>query len=210
MREWICDAISDRLVRLVQPVLFALLSVPLLWLVYAIALEISNAGSALGADPGEAVVLHLGEWTLRVLVFTLAVSSLRRRAGFAWLIRSRRMIGLWGYAYLCMHLLSYVGLLSEFDWRLVLEDLVERTYITAGMLALLLLTPLAVTSTQAWRRRLGRNWQRLHRLIYPAVGLGLIHLAWLTKDGYGEVALYGAIFGLLMFERIHHGRATRD
>jgi sulfoxide reductase heme-binding subunit YedZ len=189
--------------------LFALLSLPLLWLVNAMTLEIANPGSALGADPGEAVVLHLGEWTLRVLLATLAVSSLRRLAGFAWLIRSRRMIGLWGYAYLCMHLLSYLGLLSEFDWRLVLEDLVERTYITAGMLALLLLTPLAVTSTNRWRKRLGRNWQRLHRLIYPAVGLGLVHLAWLTKDGYGEVTLYGALFGLLMFERIYHRRANR-
>ncbi|MCZ6710424.1 MAG: sulfoxide reductase heme-binding subunit YedZ [Gammaproteobacteria bacterium] len=187
--------------------MFIFLSLPLLWLGGAIAREVANPGSALGADPGEAVVLHLGEWTLRVLLITLAVSSLRRLAGVAWLIRSRRMIGLWGYSYLCLHLLSYLGLLSEFDWRLVLEDLVERTYITAGMLALLLLTPLAVTSTNGWRRRLGSNWQRLHRLIYPAVALGLVHLAWLTKDGYGEVVLYGVLFGLLMFERIYHGRA---
>lgn len=189
--------------------MFAFLSLPLVWLGDAVARELADPGSALGADPGEAVVMYLGRWTLRVLLVTLSVSSLRRLMGLSWLVRSRRMIGLWGFTYLCLHLLAYLGLLSEFDWRLVLEDFVERTYITAGMLALLLLTPLAVTSTKGWQRRLGRNWQRLHRLIYPALGLGLIHLAWLTKDGYGEVVLYGVVFGFLMLERIYHGYTTR-
>jgi sulfoxide reductase heme-binding subunit YedZ len=214
-RAWICTVISDRpiksdrLIRLFKPALFAALCLPLAWLVWAVSLELTEPGSGLGADPGEAVVLHLGEWTLRILLSALAVSPLRRVTGWSWLIRSRRMIGLWGFAYLCLHVTAYLGLLAEFDWRLVLEDLVKRSYITAGLLALLLLIPLAVTSTRGWQRRLGRRWQRLHRLVYPALVLGLIHLTWLTKDGYGEVVLYSVIFGLLMLERIYHGRSRQ-
>ena len=197
------------LLKLLKPAFIVLLSVPAGWLGYAVASEFSEPGSVLGADPGEAVVLHLGEWTLRVLLLTLAVSPLRRRLGWTWLVRLRRSIGLWAFAYLCLHLTAYLGLLAEFDWRLVVEDFTERSYITAGMLALLLLIPLAITSTRGWQRRLGRGWQRLHRLIYLAMGLGLVHLTWLTKDGYGEVVLYGGLFGVLMLERIYHEREKR-
>ncbi len=96
-------------------------------------------------------------------------------------------------------------MLAEFDWRLVVEDFSDRAYITAGIGGFMLLVPLAVTSTRGWQRRLGRRWRRLHRLVYPAVFLGLLHLTWLTKDGYGEVAVYSVLFILMMAERMRHG-----
>jgi sulfoxide reductase heme-binding subunit YedZ len=185
--------------------LFAALCLPLAWLGYAIAGELNEPGSVLGADPGEAVVLFLGEWGLRLLLLTLAVTPMRRLTGWAELLGYRRMIGLFSFTYLSLHLLAYVVLLAEFDWRLVLEDFSDRAYITVGLIGFGLLLPLAVTSTRGWQRRLGRRWRSLHRLVYPAVFLGLLHLVWLTKDGYGEVAAYGVLLILLMVERIRHG-----
>ena len=189
-----------------KTLLFLVLCLPFAWLAYAITGELGQPGSVLGADPGEAVVLFLGEWGLRLLLLTLAVTSLRRLIGQPELIGYRRMIGLFSFAYLALHLLAYVALLAEFDWRLVVDDFSDRAYITAGLIGFGLLLPLAMTSTRGWQRRLGRSWRRLHRLVYPAAFLGLLHLAWLTKDGYGEVAAYVVLFVLMMLERIRHGR----
>jgi sulfoxide reductase heme-binding subunit YedZ len=188
-----------------KPLLFLALCLPLAWLGYAIVGELSQPGSMLGADPGEAVVLFLGEWGLRLLLLTLAVTSLRRLTGWRELVGYRRMVGLFSFTYLALHLAAYVALLAEFDWRLVVEDFSDRAYITVGLGGFGLLVPLAITSTRGWQRRLGRRWRRLHRLVYPAVFLGLLHLVWLTKDGYGEVAAYGVLFILMMLERIRHG-----
>lgn len=190
--------------------MFGLASLPLIWLIYAIYLEFQRPGSALGAEPGEAVVLHLGNWTLRLLLLTLGISTLRRLFRWHGLMRVRRMLGLYAFAYLCLHMLAYLGLLSGFDWGLVLDDFVERSYITAGLWAFLLLIPLAVTSTRGWQRRLGRNWKQVHQLIYFAVGLGLVHLVWLTKDGYGEVLVYIVLFALLMVERFIDATKRRN
>jgi len=187
---------------------FACLCLPLGLLVYDILAEIQQPGSALGADPGEAVVLHLGDWTLRVLLLTLCVSTLRRRAGWSWLARWRRMVGLFAFSYLCLHLAAYVGFLAGFDARAVLDDLTERPYIMVGMAAFGMLLPLAWTSTRGWQRRLGTAWVRLHRLIYPAAVLAIAHLAWLTKDGYAEVAVYSAVLGLLLAERAWSRRSA--
>ncbi len=189
-------------VRVLKPILFVALSLPLVWLGYAIGRELSEPGIVLGADPGEAVVHFLGEWNIRLLLLTLCVSTARRLFGIPAFIRYRRMIGLFAFSYAVMHLSSYLGFLADFDWQIVLEDFVERPYITVGIAAVALLLSLAVTSTRGWQRRLGQRWRRLHRLLYLAVGLGLLHLLWLTKDGYAEPLLYCAIFVGLMVERI--------
>ncbi|MCZ6617090.1 MAG: ferric reductase-like transmembrane domain-containing protein [Gammaproteobacteria bacterium] len=178
------------------------LSLPLVWLGYAVSRELSNPGVVLGADPGEAVLHFFGDWTVRLLLLTLSVSTMRRLFRQPAIGRYRRMIGLFAFAYAVLHMLSYLGFLAEFEWRIVLEDFVDRTYITVGISALLLLLPLALTSTRGWQRRLGRRWRRLHKLVYPAMGLGLLHLLWLTKDGYAEPLLYCAIFAGLMVERL--------
>lgn len=210
MREWICagiieapSAVSQAASRVTAKVVaFVVLCLPLLWLGWQMLAEVRMPGSALGADPGEAVVLHLGQWTLRMLLLTLCVSSFRRLFGWTWLARFRRMVGLFAFSYLCLHILGYAALLAGFDWRSVIDDLTKRPYVTVGMGAFALLMPLAVTSTRGWQRRLGKRWQRLHRLIYPAAMLGLVHLAWLTKDGFAEVALYLVVLVLLLGERI--------
>lgn len=194
-------AINLARVPLPKPLVWLLCGAPLGWLAYAISVEVSNPGAALGADPGEAVVLFLGEWGIRFLLLALAVSPLRRRLGWPALARVRRLVGLFAFAYLSLHFVAYLGLLAGFDGAAILEDLTERAYIIAGALGLLALVPLAVTSTRGWQRRLGRRWKRLHRLVFAAAVLGLVHLLWLTKDGYGEVLFYAAVFGLLMADR---------
>ncbi len=178
------------------------MAMPLVWLGWLVFQEVSQPGSALGADPGEAVVLYLGDWAIRGLLLTLCVSPLRRLFGWPALARVRRMIGLWAFAYVCLHLLAYVVLLAGISLTEVVGDLVRRPYITVGALAFALLVPLAWTSTRGWQRRLGRRWQRLHRLVYAAMALGLLHLFWLTKDGFLDVSLYALVFALLVAERV--------
>ncbi len=202
---WISPAISDPRLK---PLVFLLLGLPLLLLGYDLAGELQAPGSRLGADPGKAVVLVLGEWGIRMLLLTLAISSLRRLTGQAAVMRYRRMVGLYAFAYLLLHFLAYLVFLAGLEGRQIIQDLSERPYITVGFLALLLLVPLAITSTGGWRRRLGRRWVRLHRAIYPAFALGLLHYFWLTKDGYGENVLYLVLFALLMMERIMNRRRS--
>lgn len=188
-------------VPLPKSLVWLLCGAPLMWLGYAVVREIGQPGAALGADPGEAVVLFLGEWGIRMLLLALAVSPLRRRLGWPALARVRRLVGLFAFAYLSLHLLAYLALLAGFDWSAIAEDLTERSYIIVGALGLLCLLPLALTSTRGWQRRLGRRWKSLHRLVFAAAGLGLLHLLWLTRDGYGELLLYALVFLALMLER---------
>ena len=185
------------------------LACPFLYLAWLLAGELSIPGSRLGADPGEALVLYLGEWSLRLLLATLLVSSLSRWLHNPGVIGIRRMVGLFAFTAVCCHFLAYLGFLAGFDWSLIREDLVERRYITVGFLALLLLVPLAWTSTRGWQRRLGRRWKQLHRLVYVIVGLALLHLFWLTKDGYGEAVLMLACYLLLIGERLVTYRVRR-
>ncbi len=195
--------------RLLKPVAWVLLSLPLTWLAFAIHQEARSPGSALGADPGEAVLLFLGEWGMRTLLLALSVSTLRRRLRYPPLLSIRRLVGLFAFIYLSLHFLFYLGFFAEFDWRLLFEDVAERPYITVGFAALLMLSALAATSTRGWQRRLRRRWRLLHRLVYPASALGLLHLWWLTKDGYGEVVAYGIWLLLLYFDRLQDAWGKR-
>ncbi len=202
---WICPAITDSRLKVG---LFVLLSLPLVMLGIDISAELVEPGSRLGADPIRAVVTYLGEWGLWMLLGGLAISTGRRTFSAPRLMRFRRMVGLFAFTYLCLHFLAYLGLLAGFDWGQIVEDLTDRPYITVGFLGLALLVPLAVTSTNRWRARLGRTWVRLHRVVYAAAALGLLHLFWLTKDGYGESVLFLSIFVLLMLERFIRGRRS--
>ena len=185
-----------------KPVLLILGLLPFCWLFYAAWAD------ALGANPAEALIRGLGDWTLRFLCLTLAVTPLRQLSGWVALARFRRMLGLFTYFYVCLHFLAYGWLDKGLDVGDILTDIAKRPFILVGTLSLLLLTPLALTSFNRAIRFLGaRRWQRLHRLIYLIALLGLLHFFWMRagKNDFAEVAVYAVVIGSLFTWRI--GRA---
>lgn len=193
-----------------KPLVFCLLAVPLVLLGIDIWREVVAPGSALGADPGEAVVHHLGSWGLRILLVTLAVSPASRVFRQPRLIRFRRMIGLWAFTYVVLHFVAYLSLLAGFDViNVLVDDVYKRPYITVGFTALVLLIPMAATSTRGWQRRLGRRWRTLHRLVYPAAIAAWVHLLWLSKGGFMDPFVYGLVLLFLFGERIAYSVRRR-
>jgi methionine sulfoxide reductase heme-binding subunit len=161
----------------------------------------------LGANPVEFVERSLGTWTLVMLCMTLSITPLRWLTGWAWPLRLRRMLGLFCFFYVCLHLTAYVWLDQWFDVAAIAKDVLKRPYVTAGFAAFLLLIPLAATSTNAMVKRLGgRNWQRLHRLVYAVALLAILHYWWhkAGKNDVGEVSIYAAVVGLLLGARVAH------
>lgn len=168
---------------------------PLAWLVWA------GLGGGLGAEPIEKVTHRTGLTALVLLLCSLAVTPLRRLSGWNGAVRFRRLLGLFAFFYASLHFLVYL-----FDQELVpayvVEDVVERPYVTAGFTAFLLLVPLALTSTRGMIRRLGKRWQKLHRLVYAAAALAVLHFAWLVKKDLTEPLVYAAVLGLLLALRL--------
>ena len=160
------------------------------------------AGMSLGANPVEELIHRFGIWGLNFLLITLAVTPLRRLTGKNWLLRFRRMFGLFAFFYVLMHFLTYAGLDQRFNLPAILEDIAERPYITVGFTAFLLLIPLAATSTKAMMKRLGRRWQKLHRLVYVIAVLGVCHFYWQVKLDTMEPLIYAAILAVLLAYRI--------
>lgn len=185
-----------RRIDMAKAVLFVLCLVPL-------GLLATRAGlDQLGANPIEAINRTLGDWALRFLLISLAVTPLRQM-GWRRLARMRRMLGLYAFFYAVAHVTSYVVLDNFFDWAGIFADILKRRYITVGMLGLLLLIPLAVTSTDAMIRRLGgKGWRRLHRLVYAAAMLGVLHYALMVKADLREPMLYAAALAALLGWRL--------
>ncbi len=156
----------------------------------------------LGANPIEFITLSTGTWTLLFLLGTLAVTPLRRLSGQNWLIKFRRLIGLFAFFYGCLHFITYIWLDKFFSVPDMLKDVVKRPFITAGFAAFLLLIPLAATSTAGSIRRLGRRWQVLHRLIYISAAAAVVHFWWKVKADTREPAIYAAILGALIVYRV--------
>ena len=157
----------------------------------------------LGANPAEFITRSTGDWTLRFLLITLAVTPLRRLTGWNWLLRLRRMLGLYAFFYGVMHASSYAGFDQLFDFSEILTDIAKRPFITVGFAALVLMAPLAVTSTNAMVRRLGAaRWQALHRLIYLIAPLGALHFWWMVKRDVTEPAVYAAVLAVLLAYRV--------
>ena len=154
-----------------------------------------------GPDPVARIVHETGAWTLRFLLITLTITPLRRFSGWNLLIRFRRMLGLYAFFYACLHFASYLLLDLGAFWAQLLTDIVKRPYITVGFSAWLLLVPLAITSTNAMMRRLGKRWQTLHRLSYLIAVLGVLHFLWLVKADLSEPLIYAAILAVLMLLR---------
>ena len=155
--------------------------------------------AALGADPVAQLEHRSGDWALRLLLATLAITPLRRLTGWNKAIRFRRMLGLFAFFYVSVHLTIYLVVDLGGFWSQLLTEIAKRPYITVGFTAWLLLIPLALTSTNAMMRRLGRNWQRLHKLVYAIALLGVLHFLWLVKADHREPAIYlGVLIGLLL------------
>lgn len=157
----------------------------------------------LGANPVEFITHSSGWWALAFLLITLCVTPLRKLAGLPWLLRLRRMLGLYAFFYACLHFLTYVWLDQSFVWKDIVKDIGKRPFILVGFSAFVLLFPLAVTSTNAMVRRLGaRRWQGLHRLIYLIAILGVVHFWWLVKKDISEPLTFGIVLGALFIIRM--------
>ena len=200
--------------RYAKPVVFLLCLLPAAWLLAGIAAlqagdATSAAARALGANPVEKVQDTLGIWGLRLLLATLAVTPLRVLLGWPKLHLFRRMLGLFAFFYIALHFLWYLLVDQSLDWAQLAADVVKRPYITAGFTALVLLVPLAATSTARAMRRLGRRWQRLHRLVYAAAVLGCVHYWWQVKADIREPALYAGITALLLGWRLLQAQLRR-
>jgi sulfoxide reductase heme-binding subunit YedZ len=171
-------------------------------LLFLRALEIG--GLTLGTNPVEMILNVCGKTGLNLLMITLAVTPARRITGMTWLVQLRRLLGLFAFSYLVLHFATYLALDLGFMWRTLYIDIAERPYITVGFTALMLLFPLAVTSTRGWQRRLGRRWARLHKLIYVIAILAVIHYWWQVKLDVADPAFYAAILTLLLGYRVKH------
>lgn len=199
----------ERLVRYVlKPLVLAACLLPFAQLAAGVA---GVGGVSLGANPVEEVLHSLGKWGLNLLLATLCVTPLRQLTGWVHWMRFRRMLGLAAFSYLAAHFLWYLGVDQGMRFTVLGEDIARRPYITVGFAALLLLVPLAATSTRASMRRLGRKWQSLHRLVYPAAGLGCVHYYWQVKADVREPLVYLAVLGVLLAWRAwkHRERLSR-
>lgn len=182
--------------RVAKPALFIACALPIALLTYR------AINGLLGPNPVEAITHDTGDWALRILLLTLAITPLRKLTGANWLVQLRRMLGLYAYFYACLHLLTYVWLDAFFSLAYIWDDIAKRLYITIGFAAFCLLTPLALSSSNAMIRRLGaRRWQRLHRLGYVAAFAAIVHFLWLVKADLSEPLIYLAIFTVLMLAR---------
>ena len=160
----------------------------------------------LGANPIEFITRNTGDWTLYFLCFTLLVTPLRKLTGWHWLIRLRRMLGLFAFFYATLHFTTFLWFDHFFDFNEMLKDVVKRPFITVGFTAFVLLIPLAVTSTNGMVKRLGgKRWQSLHRLVYLIAALGILHFWWMKagKNDFAEPALFGSIVALLLLVRLY-------
>jgi len=184
------------MIKLIKPTIFILCLLPLVLLFRNFYLD------ELGANPFEVLTRSTGEWTLRFLLVTLAMTPLRRLTGSPWPLRLRRMFGLFVFFYVCVHLSTYLWLDHFFDWEEIITDIIKRPYITLGMLAFLLLIPLAFTSTKKMMKRLGQRWKSLHKLIYVIAVLGVLHFLLLVKADLREPIIYIFILLALFLVRL--------
>jgi sulfoxide reductase heme-binding subunit YedZ len=198
---------SKSFYQLTKPMVFLLCLLPLLVLLLR-AFEVADMG--LGANPIEELLHELGRWGLKFLLLTLAITPMRHWTGWNWLPRFRRMLGLFVFFYIVLHFLTYAILDQGLDMEAIIEDIIKRPYITLGMSGLLLLIPLAATSTRGMMRRLGRRWQKLHRLVYVIAIAGVWHFYWQVKLDTLTATLYALVLMLLLATRVYYSRRFRQ
>lgn len=193
----------DPITWVVKPAVWVLCLAPLVWLGWLVADAFFFGGRGLTANPIEYINRYLGDWALRILLVSLAVTPIKIVTGWKQVVRLRRLIGLFAFFYVFLHINSYVVLDQFFNWQAIWEDITRRWYITVGMVGLLSMIPLAVTSTKGWIKRLGgKNWNRLHKLVYVAGLAACLHFFMMRKGIQTEPIIYAAIFAALMLTRL--------
>ncbi len=186
-----------------KPLVFVLCLLPILSIIWRIFF------GDLGANPVETITFATGDWTLRFLLITLAVSPFRQWFGLSALPRFRRMLGLYVFFYAFCHFMIWFIADHSLDFADMLEDIIDRPYITFGFTALALLIPLAITSNNAVIRKLGKTWKKLHQLVYLVLILGVLHYLWLTKADYLEPGIYAFIAVILLLRRVNVKKLSR-
>jgi sulfoxide reductase heme-binding subunit YedZ len=192
------DMQRNSMIKKAKIALFVIALLPLARLVWL------GLTDGLGANPVEFVLRSLGTWTLVCLLVTLSVTPIRLIFGIKWLVPLRRMMGLFTFFYVCLHLLAYAGLDQWFDWRAIVHDIAKHPYVLVGFSAFVLMIPLAVTSNQAMIRRLRQRWQTLHRLVYLIAILGVTHYWWLVKKDVTEPLIYAMVLFFLLAVRLYY------
>ena len=188
--------------RITKPVVFTALLIPFAWSAWYIYQAYLGHHTPLGANPIEAFIRFNGDWAMRILLITLAVTPFAKFGKMPDLYRFRRMFGLFAFFYGFVHIMGYVGLDQVFYWAAIWDDILKRNFITVGAIAFLLMTPLAITSTKGMMRRLGgKRWRALHRLIYPAAVLVIVHYYMMIKADPIEPVIYGIILAVLLAAR---------
>ncbi len=190
--------IQQNKLHIIKSIFFALLIFPLIRLI------ILGVNDALGANPIEAIERSTGYWALFYLLLSLSITPLRLTLKISWPIHIRRMIGLYSFFYACLHATTYFWLDHWFDWQEILNDIIKHPYVLVGFLSLLLLIPLAITSTNRMMKAMGKWWKRLHYLSYLIAIFSILHFLWLVKKNVTEPALFAIIFTLLMAIRIFY------
>ena len=184
------------MVRFVKPVTFLLALTPFILLLSKVF------QNDLGPDPSQTLSIETGEWTLRFLLLTLAITPFTQIFKMIEIARLRRMIGLFTFFYGSIHFVSWMAFTLGFRWLAIVEELVERPYISVGFLAYVILFLLGITSTNYMVRKLGRNWKRLHKFIYAASVLAIIHLLWILRTDITEAVIYGTVLAILLGYRV--------
>jgi len=188
--------------RYVKPIVFICCLIPLAMLVW------DGFHDALGANPIEKITHRTGDWALRLLLITLSVTPLRILFGWRVLMRLRRMFGLFAFFYVCLHFSTYLVFDHFFDIGEILKDIIKRPYVTVGFLAFVMLIPLALTSTNKKMKQLGKNWKRLHQLVYVIAVCGILHYLWLVKADLLQPLIHAAILVVLLGVRVWHQRES--
>lgn len=207
---------SSRSISIIKALLFTVCLLPLAWLVAgfcADVLRINPLGlpdELLGTNPIETIIRDLGDWALRFILITLSVTPLRKLTGMSWLLRLRRMLGLFAFFYALLHFNIYLGLDQSYDWAEIAKDILKRPFITIGMLAFALMIPLALTSSNTMIKAIGgKAWQKLHRLIYVLAICGVLHFWWLVKLDLTEPAIYAGLLFVLLAIRLWWWRTEK-
>jgi sulfoxide reductase heme-binding subunit YedZ len=186
---------------LYKSVVFTVCLLPAGFMFYAVSREYSGQ-NVLGPDPPKALSLETGEWAIRMLVLSLAITPIRYLFNTAVVWQYRRMIGLYAFFYATLHLLVFLMFLLQWRWADIGTEIVERPFITIGFAAYILMLPLAMTSFNYAQRKLGRNWKRIHRTVYVIGILGVLHVVWIVRSSYGDALLYGGLVLLCLGYRL--------